>query len=320
MRAVLTRIDATAAEIAEADAVNAMIEDMLAGAPSTHTVPPEETRRARAEGRSWAGPLVHSDRAHDRTIETDIGPLRIRTVVPDSPRGVYLHIHGGGWVLGAADQQDALLEGIADGAGLAVASVEYRLAPEHPFPAGPDDCAAAARWLVENAAAEWGTDRLLIGGESAGAHLAAATLVRLRDDGHRGAFAAANLVFGAYDLSGTPSQRRWGTRNLILSGPIMTWFYETFVPGLDAEDRRDPAISPLYADLRDLPPALFTVGELDPLVDDTAFMAERWALAGNDVETGLYPAAIHGFVAFPTAIGRRALAQQVDFLRRHADA
>ncbi|WP_229023153.1 alpha/beta hydrolase [Actinomarinicola tropica] len=231
---------------------------------------------------------------------------------------MYLHLHGGGWVLGAADQQDALLEAVADHAGLAVVSVDYRLAPEHPYPAGPDDCAAAARWLIDAAPGEWGTDRLLIGGESAGAHLAASTLLRLRDEGTVGRFAAANLVFGAYDLSGTPSQRNWGERNLILSGPIMQWFYETFVPGRSAEERRRPEISPLFADLRGLPPALFTVGEMDPLVDDSAFMASRWRLAGNDVETGLYPAGIHGFTAFPIALARRCLDQQLDFLRRHA--
>lgn len=317
---MLQRIDVPQDEIDEAEAVNAAVEELLAAAPSTHTVPPDETRRARAEGRSWAGPVVRSDRAETRVIDTPSGPLTVRTLVPDEVRGVYLHLHGGGWVLGAADQQDALLEAVATGAGLAVVSVEYRLAPEHPFPAGPDDCAAAARWLVDDAAAQFGTDRLLIGGESAGAHLAAATLVRMRDEGRDGAFAAANLVFGAYDISGTPSQRNWGERNLILSSPIMQWFYECFVPGASAEDRRRPEVSPLFADLRGLPPALFTVGEMDPLVDDSAFMAARWRLAGNATETGLYPAGIHGFTAFPTRLARRCLDQQIDFLRRYADA
>lgn len=317
---MLERIDVPQDEIDEAAAVNDAVEQLLAAAPSTHTVPPEETRRARAEGRSWAGPLVHSERATTRAVETDAGPVTVRTVVPDEVKGVYLHLHGGGWVLGAADQQDVLLEAIADGAGLAVVSVDYRLAPEHPFPAGPDDCAAVARWLVDGGAGEWGTDRVLIGGESAGAQLAAATMLRLRDEGRPGAIAAANLVFGAFDLSGTPSQRNWGERNLVLSSPIMQWFYESFVPGATAEERRRPEISPLYADLRGLAPALFTVGELDPLVDDSAFMSARWHLAGNPTETGLYPAGIHGFTAFPTRLARRCLDQQIDFLRRHAVA
>src|SRR5690606_24582730 len=130
-----------------------------------------------------------------------------RTIVGERVDAVYLHIHGGGWVLGAADQQDVLLQRIAEGAGVAVVSVDYRLAPEHPFPAAPDDCAAAASWVLENAASEWGTERLLVGGESAGAHLTALTLLRLRDRmGAPDAVSAANLVFGAYDLSMTPSQ------------------------------------------------------------------------------------------------------------------
>jgi acetyl esterase/lipase len=101
-----------------------------------------------------------------------------------------------------------LLHTLATRAHLAVASVDYRLAPEHPFPAGPDDCEAAACWLVEHAQREFGTSRLLIGGESAGGHLSALTLLRMRDrHGAADAFCGANLVFGAFDLGMTPSQR-----------------------------------------------------------------------------------------------------------------
>ena len=312
-------IDVPADLLEEARQVNDAVEQMLASVPSTHTLPPEQTRAARAEGRSWQGPIVHVDEAVDRTIPGPGGDIRLRTIVGERVDAVYLHIHGGGWVLGAADQQDVLLQRIADGAGVAVVSVDYRLAPEHPFPAAPDDCAAAAGWVLENAASQWGTERLLVGGESAGAHLAALTLLRLRDRmGAPDAVAAANLVFGAYDLSMTPSQRTWGERNLILSTPIMEWFCEQFTPGMTAEERRDPWMSPLYADLSGMPPALFTVGTLDPLIDDTLFMASRWAAAGCHAEVAVYPESPHGFHAFPTGIGRTSIAQQVDFLRGHA--
>ena len=107
------------------------------------------------------------------------------------PRGVYLHLHGGGWVLGGADMQDPMLERIADNTGQAVVAVEYRLAPEHTYPAGLDDCEAAAVWVVQNANKEFGTDVLTIGGESAGGHLTAVTILRMRDrhgyTGFRGA-------------------------------------------------------------------------------------------------------------------------------------
>ena len=152
-----------------------------------------------------------SDRAVDRTIEGPAGPIRLRTFTHEQPKAVLFHIHGGAWMAGTPEMMDPLHEIIVDTCDVAVVSVDYRLAPEHPYPAGPDDCEAAACWLLEHAADEFGSDRLLIGGESAGAHLAAVTLLRMRDK-HDAAdrFLGANLVFGAYDLSRTPSQRGVG--------------------------------------------------------------------------------------------------------------
>lgn len=296
--------------------LNAMIEKLLAGLPSVHTVDPATTRAQRASGSGPFPAVTKLPEAQTRRIPGPAGDLALRVFVPPEVRGAYLHIHGGGWVLGAADQQDLLLHALATRANLVVLSVDYRLAPEHPFPAGPDDCEAAARWLIEAAPREFGTTRLLIGGESAGAHLSALTLLRLRDQGAAGAFCGANLVFGAFDLSMTPSQRNWGERNLILSTPIIRWFCELFTPGLTPETRRDPSVSPLYAELRDLPPALFTVGEVDPLLDDSLFMAARWQAAGNPAELAVYPDSIHGFHAFPTAIARLALESQLEFVQR----
>ncbi|HZU80571.1 MAG TPA: alpha/beta hydrolase fold domain-containing protein, partial [Acidimicrobiales bacterium] len=200
-------------------------------------------------------------------------------------------------------------------------SVDYRLAPEHPFPAGPDDCESAALWLLDAAGPEFGTERLLVGGESAGAHLAALTLVRLRDRlGSVERFAGANLVFGQYDMSGTPSVRRWGPRNLVISTPIIEWFADNFLPGLSAEERRRPGISPLFADLSGLPPALFTVGALDPLLDDSLFMHARWQGAGNSSELRVYPESPHGFTAFPSRMAQMAQAEQLAFLAARAKA
>jgi acetyl esterase len=301
----------------EARTFNTALEELLASVPSAHTVPVEQTRAARASGQGPFGPLVKVDEAIDRTIDSRSGPLGIRVLRPPQVDAVYLHIHGGGWVLGAADQQDLMLWNVATETNVAVVSVEYRLAPEHPYPAGPDDCEDAALWLVEHCEEEFGASRLLIGGESAGAHLAALTMLRLRDRHGLTPFVAANLVFGAFDLSWTPSVRRWGERNLVLSGPIMDWFGDAFLPGLDMEQRRDPEISPLYADLSRLPPASFIVGTLDPLLDDSLFMAARWRSAGNEAELIVYPECVHGFVAFPIGLGRTAVDAQIDFVRRH---
>ncbi len=242
-----------------------------------------------------------SARAVDRTIEGPSGAIRLRTFTRERPAAVMFHIHGGAWMSGSPEMMDPLQEIIADACNVAIVSVDYRLAPEHPYPAGPDDCEAAACWLLEHAAAEFGSDRLLIGGESAGAHLAAVTLLRMRDR-HDAAdrFVGANLVFGAYDLSRTPSQRGVGVEpgTDILDG---TGFpLDLFLPGMTEEARRDPDVSPLYADLRDLPPALFCVGTADHLLDDSLFMAARWEVAGNRSELLVYPDTPHGCIALPS--------------------
>jgi acetyl esterase len=304
--------------LVETRAFNDELERLLARQPSVHTVPPEVTRRLRREGSGVFPPPVYSDRALDLEASGRAGPIPIRAVRPGArARGIYVHIHGGGWTLGAADLQDVLLETVADVTGFSAASVGYRLAPEHPYPAGPDDCEDAVRWLLEH-----GPDaldapaRFVIGGESAGAHLAVLTLLRLRDrHGISDAFEGANLVFGVFDLGQTPSQRLWGDRNLILSGPIMAWFSELFLPGTSSEDRRDPSVSPLYADLHGMPPALFTVGTLDPLLDDSLFAAARWQAAGSRAELAVWPEAIHGFTAFPIAVARAANIRQLEFVR-----
>jgi acetyl esterase/lipase len=297
--------------LAETRAFNQALEAILATQPAIHTLPPEETRRARREGRGVFPPLVFVEQARTMSIPGRSGEIALRILEPEHPRGAYLHIHGGGWTIGSADGQDVLLWEIAQATGLTAVSVEYRLAPEHPFPAAPDDCEEAALWLIENHAG-----RLAIGGESAGAHLAVLTLLRLRDlhGISPRTFAAANLVFGAYDLTGTPSHRLWGDRELLLSSPVMDWFADCFLPGMADEDRRSPMVSPLYAELHDLPPALFSCGTADPLLDDSLFMEARWRQAGNEATLSLWQEGIHAYTAFPIEIGRRSRAEQLAFL------
>ena len=242
-----------------------------------------------------------SDRAVDRTIDGPTGRLRLRTFSAEQPQGVLLHIHGGAWMAGSPEMMDQLNEIIVTACDLTVVSVDYRLAPEYPYPAGPDDCEVAASWLCEHAADEFGSERLLIAGESAGAHLAAVTLLRMKNKHHAvDRFLGANLIFGAYDLSRTPSQRGVAIEagRDILDG---TGFpLDLFLPGCSAEQRRDPDVSPLYADLRGLPPAIFSVGTNDHLLDDTLFMAARWEVAGNRTELLVYPETPHGCIALPS--------------------
>lgn len=303
----------------ETRSFNARLEAMLATIPAAHTVPPAVVRAGRRVGKGTFPPPVFLPDMQDLVIPTRGGALRLRIARPPSAaRGVYLHIHGGGWMLGAADLQDEALTALAAATGLVAASVDYRLAPEYPFPAGPDDCEDAARWLLTHGARVLAAPpRFAIGGESAGAHLAVLTLIRLRDDGDLArSFFAANLVYGAYDLSMTPSQRLWGDRNLVLSRPLIDYFVGACTPGRSLEQRRAPEVSPLYADLRGLVPALFTVGTLDPLLDDTLFMETRWHAAGNPCDVRVWPDAVHGFNAFSLALARLADAAMFEFLAR----
>lgn len=300
----------------ETRALNAKLVELMTPMAEWWEVGAERVREARRKGEGPFPPPVMSPRAHTRTIGGREGHnIPLRVIAPDSPRGVYLHIHGGGWVLGSADGQDPILERIADNTGLACLSVEYRLAPEHPYPAGPDDCEDAALWVVQNARAEFGTDVLTIGGESAGGHLAAVTLLRLRDKHGFSGFRGANLVYGVFDAAMTPSQRAFGnTRRLVLRTIDIEKFAEAFLEG--GFDRRDPDISPLYANLRGLCPALFSVGTEDALLDDSLFMHARWIAAGNDAELAIYPGGAHGFTLVGGQLASKATARMEDFLRR----
>jgi len=297
--------------------VIAVVEEAL-----PRPVPQPATPEAAAEARKAfdEGPLftlaAPSPRAEERDIPGPAGPLAVRIFRPrGAARGAMLHIHGGGWVVGRAAMNDPANERRADELGLAIVSVDYRLAPEHPYPAGPDDCEAAALWLAQNAQAEFGVDpsRILVGGESAGGHLSAVTALRmLHRHGFR--FCGANLVYGLYDLSGVPSHSAFDDRNVILNSISIDWFTECFVPA--ATPRRDPDVSPLYADLRGAPPALFTVGTLDPLLDHTLFLYPRWIAAGNQAEIQIFPGAPHGFDAFPVPEGKQATERIDAFLAR----
>ena len=311
LRPELFRPEAIAPDIAK---LNASLVELMTPLPNWWNVGAQVARDAALQGRGPFPPAVRSPRARIKTIiGRDGNEIPLRIIAPDQPRGVYLHIHGGGWVLGSAELQDPKLEHIADTTGLAAVSVEYRLAPEHPYPAGPDDCEAAAAWLVKNAKAEFGSDVLTIGGESAGGHLSAVTVLRLRDRYSYTGFRGANLVYGVFDLGMTPSQKAFGNTRLVLRTIDMQQFYNAFLPTVT--DRRTPDISPLYADLKGLCPALFTIGTCDALVDDTLFMYARWIAAGNPAELAVYPGGAHGFTLFPNRLADEAAARSVAFLR-----
>jgi dienelactone hydrolase len=151
----------------------------------------------------------------------------------------------------------------------------------------------AIRWLAANAERELGAGRLIVGGESARAHLAALALLVLRDCGEIEAVSAANLAYGVYDISMTPSARRWGDRRVVIHTPDLAFFAAQYAR---AARHRHPDVSPLYADLTGMPTALFSCGTLDPLLDDTLFIATRWQAAGSPAQLAIYPGAPHEFL------------------------
>ncbi|MEZ5175990.1 MAG: alpha/beta hydrolase [Acidimicrobiia bacterium] len=297
------------------------IRDRLLTEPPLANATPDQVRAARRAGDSVFGPVIQYPRARTFRVPGPGGEIPLRVIDADDPAGVYVHIHGGGWVLGAADLSDVGNLAMMHAAGVTVVSIDYRLAPEHPYPAGPDDCVAAAEWLIDNASDEFGTDRLTIGGESAGANLAASVLLAVRDRTGFTDWRAANLVYGSYFPPGTPSVKNWTIRGLVLDPASLVWFADHyFGSSATLADAMDPHLSPLYGDLSDMPPALFTVGTWDPLVDDSLFMACRWVAAENKAELALYPGGIHAFDAFPIPIAAQARDRMHAFIKDHSSA
>jgi acetyl esterase/lipase len=242
-------------------------------------------------------------------IEREIAGVRCRVFVPDgAASAIYLHFHGGGMMVGAPEMSDIGNAEFCRRFGMAVVSVDYRLAPEHPFPAGPDDGLAVAEWLLAKGADEFGSERVIIGGESAGGYMSTAVALRIRDDlGAIDRVDGVNAVFGVHDWGRSPSQR--GIRPHdgpdILDPEGIQFFADCYLPGRTDDERRDPSVSPAFADLRHLPPALISVGTCDHLLDDSLMLASRWAAAGIEVELFVAPDMPHGFMAFQCGITDR---------------
>lgn len=308
--------DGTSGTRAEARAVNDEAEAAAAGTPHFYELDPEQARVNRRKL------YAHSQKRRDVSFGTTMHFalwMPSQEKWPAGPRGTYLLFHGGGWVFGdAAGQNDTRLEAMCEELGIVVLVPDYRKAPEHPYPAPLDDCEAAAAWVEDNAGKQFGPaagDALIIGGESAGGNLCAAVLLRRRD--FHSAKAAketkttrmtttrtrtrtsdafpwrlANLVYGIFDVAGTPSVDAFGDRRLVETTEDVRYFGDCYCP--DTALRVDSDVSPLRGDLTGLPPAIFTVGTEDALADDTLLMFDEWRAAGNQGWLDVWPDGPHG--------------------------
>jgi acetyl esterase len=239
-----------------------------------------------------------------RVHDEQISGIRVR-VYEHAQRatGLMVYFHGGGWCIGGVDLMDNVAREIAHATGSVVISVDYRLAPEHPFPAGLDDCEAVTRWALANAAS-YGVPggAVVVAGESAGGNLAAATALRLRDSEGERTVAGQVLIYPVLDAHGSPHQSRKEFYGLVLSEKMSEWFWASYGGGHVID--REPLAVPLHAQvLSDLPPALVILGGCDPLRDEGRAYAERLRQAGVDTEEACYPGQPHGFVnmGFPAA-------------------
>jgi len=238
----------------------------------------------------------HVERVWDLTIPGPGGPIPLRAYADShaAPLPVVAFFHGGGWVLSSVAGHDSLARRLAVRSGALVVSVDYRLAPEHPYPAPHDDCWAATRWLAEHAA-EIGGDpsRLAVAGDSAGATIAAGIALRARDEGLPLAFQL--LVYPPVDQDfETPSMIANGS-DYFLTADDMRWFWDLYVP---EEHRADPYAVPMRArDLSGVAPALVQTAEYDPLRDEGEAWAARLRDAGVEVTLTRYDGVIHGFVS-----------------------
>jgi acetyl esterase len=289
-----------------------IILDQLAesGAPDLFKLTPVEARAQYAAFASLA-PLEPVARTESVQIPVAGGvALTAHVFTPEAATGaVLVWLHGGGWVIGDLTTSDATATELANASGCTVVNVDYRLAPEHPFPTPLEDAYAAVRWVADHAD-ELGVDptRLALGGDSAGGNLTVATALLARERGGPD-IRFQLLVYPALDARMSyPSIRENGKR-LFLTADSMRWFWGHYLGDHDPED---PHASPLYADdavLAGLPPALVITAEYDPLRDEGEAYSERLRQAGVDATTSRYDGQIHGFMGLSALLkdGRQAV-------------
>jgi acetyl esterase len=276
-------------------AVLTMLEE--SGAPPMAEGSPEAGRAfylALTHGVRTPEQVVPVGGTEDRTVPGADGDLRARVYRPDAagPLPTVVFLHGGGWVIGDLDTHDNMARNVCRHAEAVVVAVDYRLAPEHPFPAAADDAVAATRWIAQHLDEFGGDPRLAVAGDSAGGNLAAVVAQALRDDGTP--LAAQFLVYPAVDAEGEYPSRVENAKGYFLEKDTMDWFYGHYAGAW--EDAKDARLSPLHhGDLAGLPPAVVVTAEYDPLRDEGEAYGKALEAAGVHAEVLRYDGMIHGF-------------------------
>jgi acetyl esterase len=292
--------------------------DQLAamGGKPLHELTPEEAR-ARVLPPELGGEEQPVHSVVDRKIPGDGGLLAVRVYRPSAAPSLpgLVYFHGGGFVLGGLDMNDRPCRALANDSGCVVISVDYRLAPEHPFPAAADDAYAATSYVADHAK-DFGVDprRLAVGGDSAGGNLAVVVALRARDSGGP-ALAFQLLVYPLVDFTDdSPSMREYADGHFLTAAGL-DWFAQHYLP--PAVDRRQPWVSPFHANLKGLPPAFIQTAECDPLRDQGEAFAQRLQQAGVNVTLQRYEGMFHPFFSLPGVIdgGRTANADAAAALR-----
>lgn len=284
-----------------------------AGLPPWHTLDVDVAReRYRQRAALLATEPTQVDHVDDVMIDGPAGPLRVRVVDPgvSRPAGVLVYLHGGGWTLGDLDTFEEVCRRLAVAAGCLVVAPDYRLAPEHPYPAALDDALATLRWVTTAPAAlaavpGLGGDlaaslaRIAVGGDSAGGNLAAAACLRLRDQGAP-LPAMQLLIYPALRARFDTSSYARNASGYLLTREDCQWFWSNFLGDTPADD---PYACPGEADdLAGLPPAVVVTAGLDPLCDEGRAYARRLEAAGVAVTPLHYEQMVHGFVGLPTPL------------------
>lgn len=290
--------------------------------PPLATIDPVAMRtRAAAEFAGWNSDPADVALVRDFSI---VGPacsipVRLYDPHPGSTSGLLVYFHGGGWIIGDLDLEDGALRWIATESGVKILSVDYRLAPEHVFPAAIEDGEAVVRWVVDNAES-LGIDpaHIGLGGGSAGANVALGTALRLRDASGP-ALAHLLLFYGCFGGGEEmASHRKFGDGRFGLPVAAMDFFWNAYL----GDDRSHPHAVPLKANLEGLPPMLIAEAELDVLADESRSLAERLRAAGGAADHRVYVGAIHGFTQYSraSALARRALDEAANVIAAHLGA